>query len=157
MRDPLRDSLDPRDLQGNQTFLPMDKADLDAAICYEGMDVRIKTRKGEDLTVHLRLIRYSEIPKFLELWTHDFFEGTRFCIESPQDMDFDSLTDDSIAHLVEVNRELNFTRAQARIEKEIAWAEKTGEGVLKLAEQMSFLFRLFLPTQPSQADGQKQN
>lgn len=119
-------------------------------LLYGGTTVACKLRTGEDVSVKLRLIRISEIPKYLDL-SLDEAKALAFCVESPTPFDPDAFTDESYLALVAANTELNFTRALAMSDQRLKRAEACGTGVAQLAASLASLLRRYSPRSESPA------
>lgn len=106
--------------------------------------LKLKQRDGKPIDVVLRLIKISEIPIFLDIVEQEI-ESLVFCIQSPQKLDFDLLSDESYDELVEANYELNFTRALASQKRKLARAERIGVGLGEMAKDMVLLLSKYAP------------
>lgn len=120
----------------------------DLVVLYEGKDVHVDYRNGRKGTVHLRLLKISEIGKYLDS-VFDDHEALKMCVGSPEGFDPDELTDDSYGHLLAENYSLNFQRALALKKKETERAEQTGAGINQLYQGIAGVLQKFAPESPS--------
>lgn len=137
------------------------------ALIYGGISVPAKLRTGAELTVKLRLIKISEIPKFLDVAADEWL-AVLFCVESVTRAEIDTatqgkrdvavempagddFTDESFEAIVERNTELNFTRALAMSDRRLKRAESCHLELTRVAEKLASLLSRYSPKSPSPA------
>jgi hypothetical protein len=125
----------------------------DAEALFGGRDIAVQYRDGTTHTLFLRLIRISEITKFLDLIMQDEIAALKMVLPEGDDLDPDALTFEGLAALLEANLEVNFTAALASNRAKLDRATKTGLGVKGLMEDLVSLSQSFAPRSPSQPAG----